>query len=152
VDELVLVVDASVCGKLLWPEEYSERAVSLFDDADQMGWRLAAPVILPVEITNLIRRRMRAERLPIERALSLLDDFLAQPIDLITDADLHRAALRLTEAHSLGGHDAHYVALAQRLGCEMWTADERILRAVAGRLTFIRWIGDYVSPSTGGTG
>jgi predicted nucleic acid-binding protein len=152
VDEFVLVIDASVCGKLLWPEEHSDRAAALFNDADQTGWRLAAPVILPVEMTNLIRRRMRAERLLIERALALLDDFLAQSIDLLTDADLHRAALRLTGAHSLGGHDAHYVALAQRLGCEMWTADERILRAAAGRLAFVRWIGDYVSPPSGGSG
>lgn len=145
-----VVVDASVSGKLLWPEEHGAQAEALFDDADRFGWTLIAPVVLPVEITNLIRRRMRAARLPLDRALAALDDFLIQPIDLFGDADLHRGALRLTEAFSLGGHDAHYVALAQRFGCDMWTADERILRAIAGRLPSVRLIGDYVSPGNAG--
>jgi predicted nucleic acid-binding protein len=38
------------------------------------------------------------------------------------------------------------VALAQHLGCDLWTADQRILRAVGGRLPFVRYVGDYVSP------
>ena len=147
-----LVVDANVALMLLFPESLSALAIALFRDAQRLGLRLIAPHILPVEVTNGIRRHMRRERLSLDEALAMLEDFLIQPIDLESDHDLHRRALRLTEAHNLGAHDAHYVALAERLGCAFWTSDERMLRAVAGRLPFVRWIGDYVSPPSGGTG
>ena len=144
------VVDASVAIMLLFPEPLSAQAIALFRDAQRLGRRIVAPHVLPFEATNAIRRQMRRERLSLDEALESLEDFLTLPINLVIDHDLHRSALRLTEAHSLGGHDAHYVALAQRLGCEFWTADERIRRAVAGQLDFVRFIGDYVSPDGDG--
>jgi predicted nucleic acid-binding protein len=147
-----VVVDANVATKLIFPENLSDRALALVADSARVGQRLVAPVLLPIEITNVIRRRMRLSRLTLAQATALLDDFLAYPIRLIDLPVLHHRALALTEAHSLGGHDAHYVALAQMLNCEMWTADERILRGVAGRLPFVSWIGDYVPPPSGGTG
>lgn len=141
-----VVVDASVVVMLLIVEALSPSAERLFADSQRLGIRITAPHVLPFEVTNAIRRHMRRERLSMLEALAILDDFLALPVDLAVDHDLHRQALRLTEAHSLGGPDAHYVALAQRLGCDVWTADERLLRAVAGRLPFIRHIRDYQAP------
>lgn len=113
-----IVVDASIAVLLLFPDTRSGQAIALFEDAARVGWRLAGPPLLPVEVTNVIRRHMRRERLSLQTAMAILDDFLAQPIDLLGGADLHRDALRLTAAFSLGAHGAHYVALAQRLGCE----------------------------------
>jgi predicted nucleic acid-binding protein len=37
----------------------------------------------------------------------------------------------------------HYIALAELLGATLWTADQRLLRALSGRLPFVRWIADY---------
>lgn len=141
-----LIADASTSTMLLFPEPLSPRAIALFRDAQRLGHRMVAPHILPVEVTNAIRRNMRRARLPLAVAQATLDDFLLLPIDLEGDDDPHRQALRLTAAHSLRAHDAHYVALAERLACDFWTADERLLRAVAGRLPFARHIRDYQSP------
>ena len=55
---------------------------------------------------------MRSERLSLTDAIIVLDNFLAYPITLFDPPRFHRVALALTEAHSLGAHDAHYVALA----------------------------------------
>ena len=141
-----LVIDASIVVMVLFPEPLTPKADALLEDAQRLRVRLVAPYVLPFEVTNAIRRHMRREGLSLQDALASLDDFLAQPIDLEIGHDLHSAALRLTEAYSLGGHDAHYVALAQQLDSAFWTADERIIRAVAERLRFVRFIGDYVSP------
>lgn len=46
------------------------------------------------------------------------------PITLYGDRDLHRRALSLAKQLSLpAAYDAHYLALAERLNAELWTAD-----------------------------
>jgi predicted nucleic acid-binding protein len=61
---------------------------------------------------------------------------------------LHHQALVLADALGLSAtYDAHYLALAEHLGCELWTDDERLIRQVTNSLPFVRWIGDH--PATG---
>ena len=38
-------------------------------------------------------------------------------------------------------YDTAYLALAQLLGCELWTADERLYNAVQGKLAWVKWVG-----------
>lgn len=53
-------------------------------------------------------------------------------------------ALLIAGAHHLPAvYDAHYIALAQLLHYDLWTDGCRPLRALGGRLAFVRWIGDY---------
>ena len=90
--------------------------------------------------------------LPLTRgdALQLLAEFLTFPVELVAPAELHRHALILADDHGLPAvYDAHYVALAQVLGCELWTDDRHLVRLLAGQLAFVRWIGDYVQPGEG---
>lgn len=138
-----LLLDTSVVVKLLFPEEHSDLAAALLDDARHADWGIFAPQSLPVEESNVIRRRMRRDRLDLADAITSLDDFLAPPVTLVGSPALYRRALRLTERYSLSAFDAQFVALAQILDCDLWTADEALLRAVSGRLSFMRWIGDY---------
>lgn len=44
-------------------------------------------------------------------------------------------------------YDAHYLALAERLNCELWTADERLWNSVRSELGWVRWIGE-LSPDS----
>lgn len=138
-----VAIDTSVTAKLLFPEEHSEQAAALVGDAQRHGWRLYGPLNLPAETSNVIRRRMRREGLPLDDALAALDDFLALPIVLVSGADLFRLALRLTERLSLSTYDAQFVAVAQLLGIDLWTGDTSMLRAIGGRIASVRWIGDF---------
>jgi predicted nucleic acid-binding protein len=140
-----IVVDASVAAKLLFPEAHSDKAELLYRTALRLGDSLIGPPLLPIEITNVIRKRMRQTGLTAARANIALDDFLAQPIVIHDPPRLHHNALRLATAHGIGAHDAHYVALAEMFGCDFWVDDQRLLRAVQGRLPFVRWIGDYAA-------
>lgn len=47
-------------------------------------------------------------------------------------------------------YDAHYLALAEREGCEYWTADQRLWNTVKAALPWVRWLGNYTpaSPSS----
>jgi predicted nucleic acid-binding protein len=53
-------------------------------------------------------------------------------------------------AHRFGlpaAYDAHYLALAEREQCELWTADVRFLRAINGKLPWVHSLADYQSAS-----
>jgi len=56
---------------------------------------------------------------------------LSLPLRLHGDVSLHRWAVDLAERFSLpAAYDAHYLALAEWLGGEFWTADRRLAQAV----------------------
>lgn len=147
---MTVAADASVVAKLYFAEEHSDQARALFGDAEQGNETIIAPYLLPAEFVNIVRRRMRREGVSLARASSVIDEFLALPIEYHAEPDLYREAILLTERYSLSGFDAQYVALAQLAGCDLWVADERMRGAIRGRLPFVKWIGDY--PLTGGSG
>jgi predicted nucleic acid-binding protein len=123
------VVDAGVAVKLYFPEAHSDRAISLFANASTPGRFLLAPPLFFAELTNVIRKRMRTDRLTLVQATAILDSFLRQPVRIAEPSRLHHIALRLAAAHSPGVYDAHYVALTQMLGYDLWVDDHRLLRA-----------------------
>ena len=40
-------------------------------------------------------------------------------------------------------YDSTYLALAEHLGCEFWTADGRFYNAVKDSLSFVKWLAHY---------
>ena len=43
-------------------------------------------------------------------------------------------------------YDAYYLALAESLGCELWTADRRFHRVANDASYSVHWVGDFVTP------
>ena len=140
----MICVDASVAVKWLLREERSDQAYALYYAAVLDNEPIVAPPLLPLEITNVLRHRMRAEGGPsLVQATALLDTFLAFAIDYHNPPGLHQRALALADAHGLpAAYDAHYLALAEHLGCDFWTDDRRLLRQVGENLAFVRSLAD----------
>jgi predicted nucleic acid-binding protein len=141
----MICVDASVAVKWILEEERSDRADALYDATVDAGEPIIAPPLLPLEVTNILRQRMRAQSgISLVTVTEFLDAFLALPIAFHNPAGLHHQALVLADALGLPAtYDAHYLALAERLGCELWTDDQRLIRQVGTSLSFVRWIGDH---------
>lgn len=139
----MVVFDASTVGPLLFPEPHTPNAYALLRNVTVRHMRIMAPYLISVEVTNIVRKRMRRDRLTLTEATQRLNNFLALPIESVEPVGLHHRALALTEAYSLGAHDAHYVALAEMYGCDLWVDDERMLRAIGGRLPFVKSIAGY---------
>lgn len=140
----MICVDASLAAKWLFEEEHHREARAVYRGAVRASERIVGPPLLPIEITNVLRQRMRREGLSLSDANRLLGQFLAFPVAIVAPAQLHERALALADAHHLPVvYDAHYVALAELLGCELWTSDQRLVRGLAGKLPFVRWVGDY---------
>lgn len=119
------VVDASVAVKWLLPEAGDAAARSLLSS----GERLFGPALIRVEVAAAIARKSRfgeIESRDVEAAVDLWFRAIADGvITLVPDeADLPRAVkLALALKHPL--QDCLYLALAERLGVTLITADEK---------------------------
>jgi predicted nucleic acid-binding protein len=140
----MICVDSSVAAKWVLPEEHSEQALNLYQRVTQAGQEVVAPPLLPIEVCNILRQRVRRGLLRSEDATRALDCFLDFPVRLAAPPRPHSRALGLADQYNLpAAYDAYYLSLAQEMGARLWTADRRLLRAIEGRLSFVSWIGDY---------
>jgi predicted nucleic acid-binding protein len=140
----VISVDASVATKWIFPEEYSEQAWALLTRSLQTGVPMVAPPLLPSELTNIVWQRIRTGGVTHQEGEEGLSRVLALPILLLVREHLFLEALRLAAEYTLpAAYDAQYVALARSFGATLWTDDQRLIRALRGRLPFVRPIADY---------
>jgi predicted nucleic acid-binding protein len=129
-NSLAVCVDASIVVRLLiGPEDAAVK--HLWDSWSKQEAHLVAPTLLYYEVANGLYRQQKAGLLRPESAGEALDIALALPVELIGDGDLHRRACELATAYRLpAAYDAHYLAVAERLGVELWTADARLVSAM----------------------
>jgi predicted nucleic acid-binding protein len=141
----MICIDASLAVKWLLREDWTDEARALLRASVNADREIVAPPLLPMEVTNTLRQRMRTMNgLSIDEALLLLEEFLDLPVVLRNPEGLNRRALILADVFRLPAvYDAHYLALAEQLDCELWTADRRLVRAVAPAMPLVRFIGDY---------
>lgn len=142
-----VVVDASLAFKWLVEERDSAIAHAILRSWLSEDTVPAAPRLMPFEITNALHRRVMQGEFSVEEAAQLTESLLSPPLELHETPNLHRRALELAGQLRQGtAYDAHYLALAEALGCELWTADERFLRAARPLADNVRWLGDFVAP------
>ena len=143
-------VDASLAFKWLVEEENSDRATGLARHWDDQGSQLAAPQLMPFEVANALHRRVLRDELTVGVAVDLMQDLISLGVAFHGTPDLHSRALVLASQLKQGAaYDAHYLALAESLGCEVWTADQRFYRAAASVDANLRWIGEFNLPNSG---
>ncbi|WP_200941480.1 type II toxin-antitoxin system VapC family toxin [Cellulomonas sp. Leaf395] len=118
-----VVLDASAALMLLIdPGPAGEHVAARLD-----GAAVVAPDLLPYEVTNVLRRYRNAGRLSDAEARLALDGFRSLSIDLWSHDVLAERVWAL--GANLSAYDAAYVALAERLGAVLLTADARIAGA-----------------------
>lgn len=139
-----VVVDASLAVKWVLPEEHSDRAVDLLRQWKARRIQPIAPSLLPVEAANAVYRRVRrGELTPAEGKLALRTLLQA---GIFIQGDQHLCLDAWDLARQLerpGVYDTVYLALAFTLGCDLWTGDQRLHNAVAGRLSWVKWVGHH---------
>jgi predicted nucleic acid-binding protein len=137
-----LIVDASVILKWQFTdEEELPQALALRDDFALHGnVLLAAPVLLAYEVTNAIHSAARRMHLSQRVADSALANLLAYEVSLHAPDPVR--ALAVARRLGVSAYDAAYVALAEVLNTQLWTADGRMYRATSGS-RIVRWIADY---------
>lgn len=119
----MIVVDASVL------------APALVDDGDDgdlararlAGHTLAAPELIDLEVTSVLRRLTASGSLEGRRADLALRDLVEFPVRRASHQPLLVRCWQLR--HAVTPYDAAYVALAEALDVTLLTADARLARA-----------------------
>ncbi|MGD8792291.1 MAG: type II toxin-antitoxin system VapC family toxin [Anaerolineae bacterium] len=125
-----IVVDANLVAALALPLPYAERAAEEMMAWKRGGVELCAPMLLEYELASILRKAVTANLMSTDDALQAMERILALNIRCIPPTgQLHERALAWAERLGQSkAYDAHYVALAEVLGAEMWTADGRLAR------------------------
>ena len=141
-----VVVDASLVFKWLVKEELTDEATSLKRSWAEQGVTLTAPYFMPAEVTNALHRRVVRGQLTVQAGTNLLDSLLNMKIHLYETSRLHHRALELASQLNQGAaYDSHYIALAETLACDLWTADQRLQRTASPLAPTVHWLGELVS-------
>lgn len=138
-----ICVDANVVLRFVLSEVYAERIAELWATWRSNRRPVAAPTLFHYEICSVLHRYCLAGKIAAAKASETLEAVYGLGITLHGDANLHRHALLLAGRFALpAAYDAHYVALAERLGAELWTADRRLAQAVSAALPWVHYIGE----------
>lgn len=138
----MICADANLAVALILDYEHSSRVEALFAEQRRTDERIVAVDLLGYEVTNAVRRAVRAG-LPFAEARERLARLPRLHIELHPAADLHDRALAIAHESGQGAsYDAHYVALAEVLRCDLWTTDEKLVREMRPRYPFVRSLAD----------
>ena len=120
---MTVVVDASVMVAAL----IDSGPVGTKAEAALAGQRLAAPHLLPAEVSTVLRRSVAARLVSPDVASLALADLTMLPVD---HYPFQAFADRVWELRrNLTAYDAWYVALAEELEAPLLTLDRKLARA-----------------------
>jgi predicted nucleic acid-binding protein len=135
-----LCVDANLVLRLVADprDEAVRRLWETWGDEDR---QLAVPNSLYYDVTNALYRYQKHKWLSEVAVRLALKAMFSLPLHLHGGVELHEHALEF--AHRLAlptAYDAHYLALAEQLGAEFWTADWRLVQAYEDTLPWLRLV------------
>jgi predicted nucleic acid-binding protein len=138
---LTVCVDASLVVRLFVGPDDAD-VWRLWDEWATAEVAVHAPALLGYEVTNALHRYHRAGFLSSDSADLVLDAALSLPIRYEHSPVLLRHALRLADRLGLSAaYDAQYLAVAEHLDAELWTADKRLVRQAASGPVTVRLVG-----------
>jgi predicted nucleic acid-binding protein len=128
----LIVVDASVLANVIADDGVDGSRAR--NEVRASDGNLAAPDLLDVETVAVLRKRWLAGTLSEKRFALAIDDLEQLDIDQYPTLPLMRRAYKLRS--NVTPYDAAYVALAEVLGCELLTSDERLAAAAGPTCAF----------------
>ena len=141
---LPICVDSGIVLKLYLEEEDSHLADALWNQWMETGFQPVAPILFPLEITAVLRKHVYRKTIELDYGLRSLRVALSLNVLLPVCPNIHQHAWDLaTQLNRPTAYDAHYLALAQHLSCDFWTADRRLYNAAHRQFPWIHLLGDF---------
>ncbi len=131
------VLDSCVGIKWAVVETDTAHARRLRADHVNSVHELIAPDIFPVEVGHALTRAERQGRISRFQAIVLWWDVMRTVPALEPYLPLMPRAIELSSQFRIGVYDCLYVALAEREGCELVTADDRLVKSLQPHFPFV---------------
>ncbi|MDT8899469.1 type II toxin-antitoxin system VapC family toxin [Thermanaerothrix sp. 4228-RoL] len=139
------VIDANVTLALFLNLPYSDSAYRLMEQLKKQRQALYAPALWGYECANGLYKAVQLGMISLAKADEALVDLDGMAIEqAMPTVELHHAALRWAERLGQSkAYDAQYVALAESLNAELWSADQRLIHALQAQgVSWAHWIGE----------
>ena len=137
-------VDASIVVTIVAPEVQRPLALSLWRSWLKQDREIVAPRLLVYEVTSALWRKVMRDILTLEEARRAVQAALGMGVTILDPPGLSEQAFELAARFRRpAAYDAHYLALADHLGCPFWTADERLYNAIRTDFPHIHWLGEH---------
>ena len=132
-----LVLDSSAALPSVILEPVTPNAIRLIDEYRQGLHELLAPDIFPVETLNGLAKAERQKRISVGTAFNFWKGIMVDSPVYHSHFPLLARAYAISASTKSAVYDCIYVALAEREGCELMTADDKLLKNLQGRFPFI---------------
>lgn len=127
-------VDASFALKVVLPEEESQFVVMKWEEWQAEGITVVAPWLFAFEVMAVLRQKVARRHLTTREGLAACETIWDIGVELRHHEALWSRAWELAaQYHRPTTYDTCYLALAELLDCELWTADRRFLTSLNGR-------------------
>ena len=139
------ILDASVAVKWLFPphnEDLITEALDLLRLHDEGSIEFLVPDLFWVEFASAAQSGVRRKRWTRAQAADSVRDMLNYEVRTFPSRLLVETALMMAIANNCSLYDCVYVALAEETGCDMITADEKLVNALGSRFP-VRWLGSF---------
>ncbi len=140
-----LVIDASTAVWVVLPVFAGVTVIERVADWRRRRIRLVAPMLWVAECVSAIRRGVHANVIAADEGRTAIDDLFALevetlPLTLQLSYSAYEWAGRLGQARA---YDGFYLAMAEELGAEFWSADRRLVNAVRQLgVAWAHWVGE----------
>ncbi len=127
-----VIIDASYTLKMLFPGSLQPTLQAQMNAWQEKETPLYAPTLWRYEVTSTLAKSVHFRQLTEETANMLLDLALGLDISIVApEESLCKDALRWTyRLKRASAYDSFYLALAESLHAELWTADRKLVNAV----------------------
>lgn len=137
----MVVVDASIAVKWLVSEIDSEIAERLLREWARDDVEVFAPMMILTEVSNALFKKAKSELIGSSDVGRLLGQFMNSGIIFQESVAMHERAIGLAlDLDEQDSYDCHYLALAEALDCEFWTADRAFYNVANKRFPRVRYI------------
>lgn len=123
-----IVVDANITVALFVNLPYSSQSEYLFRSWRKQNVQLIVPALWPAEVVSTLRKMVVVGQIGFDDAHLVLANLERFPIEVVLpdSALLDLSFVWAGKLNQTVAYDAQYVALAEKLAAELWTADQRL--------------------------
>jgi predicted nucleic acid-binding protein len=143
---VAFVIDASVAIKVFLPEQHSAEATTLIGLASDPANEFHVPDLFYAECANIFWKQVQRGNASGFQVQADIVRLRALPLTATPTRGLIEDALKIALARTITAYDACYVALAQRLGVPLVTADQKLHGKLAGSPLAPIWLGVWTPP------